>query len=78
MSGEEFERKAIPVEECEGQGAWRSARMAPAKKTSANHRHERHDSEIVAYLCGLLNDDEHDDELTVPRHTSKNRHAKAL
>ena len=52
--------------------------MAPAKKTSANHRHERHDSEIVAYLCGLLNDDEHDDELTVPRHTSKNRHAKAL
>ena len=32
--------------------------MAPAKKTSANHRHERHDSEIVAYLCGLLNDDD--------------------
>jgi hypothetical protein len=48
--------------------------MAPAKKTSANHRHEPHDSEIVAYLCGLLNDD----ELTVPRHTSKNRHVKAL
>ena len=35
-----------------------------------HHRHHRHGSETAAYLCGLLDDDEHDDGMTVPEYAS--------
>ena len=45
-------------------------KVATLWKTSANERHERHHrhgSEQVAYLTGLLNDDKHDDGMTVAK-----------
>jgi hypothetical protein len=45
----------------------------------ANHRHERHHRhgcEEVAYLCGSLDDDEHDDGMTVPKHLAIHRHVE--
>src|SRR5215213_1800041 len=49
------------------------------KKTSAIHRHERHHrhgSEAAAYLCVLLDDDKHDDDMTVPEYTSNSSSCK--
>jgi hypothetical protein len=56
-------------------------KVATVWKTSANERHERHHrhgSEAAAYLCGFLDDDEHDDVVTVPKHPAIHCHEETL
>ena len=52
-----------------------------ALEYACNYRHERHHrhgSEEVAYLCGFLRDDKHDDGLRAPNAPAIHRHEKTL
>src|SRR5918993_4128479 len=41
-----------------------------------HHRHHRHGSEAAAYLCGLLDDDKHDDGMMAPEYASNSSSCK--